>query len=111
MTNKPIQSFRRNGVEIAYWGFNRFSVQKRYKKKDSDSWLSTNNYFRNELEKLGELISEVLRSTTKEADKPRTELISQQQGAGETDPQPKLWANDFPSDSEAPPFEDDDIPF
>ena len=76
------------GLEVVEWEGSKYSIQKSYKKKDSDEWVRFNiSLFKNELEELGSLIAKAL-------------------GEPEVDQMPTPEYEQKP-----PPFTDDDIPF
>lgn len=60
--NKPIQDFKHKGVSVAVWnaknGGYSFSIQKRYKDKQSGEWKESRYYFKEEIDGLIELLKE-----------------------------------------------------
>lgn len=62
--NKPVQDFKNKGVSVAVWnaknGGYSFSIQKRYKDKQSGEWKESRYYYKDELEALIELLKEAV---------------------------------------------------
>jgi len=60
--NKPVQDFKTKGVSVAVWnaknGGYSFSIQKRYKDKQSGEWKESRYYYKEEVEALIELLKE-----------------------------------------------------
>lgn len=59
----PIKKWSRKGLELAAWEGNtgkRFSIQKRYKDKNSGEWKESKSIFKEELGALREMIDEAL---------------------------------------------------
>lgn len=63
--NKPIQDFKNKGVSVAVWnaknGGYSFSIQKRYKDKQSGDWKESRYYYKEEMEGLIELLQEAVK--------------------------------------------------
>jgi hypothetical protein len=63
--NKPIQDFKNKGVSVAVWnaknGGYSFSIQKRYKDKQSGDWKESRYYYKEEMEGLIELLQEAIK--------------------------------------------------
>lgn len=99
---KPIQSWKSKGIDIAAWtgkngGFT-FTIQKRYKDKQSGEWKTTGTYFPDDLTALAGLINEA-------------RVWAQDNGLEKTEP-----IDNRPASSEVKAvitsaFDDDDIPF
>lgn len=62
--NKPVQDFKNKGLSVAVWpgrnGGYTYSVQKRYKDKQSGEWKETKSLFKEEAEALIELLQQAL---------------------------------------------------
>ena len=62
--NKPLQDFKNKGVSVAVWptknGGYSYSIQKRYKDKQSGEWKETKSLFKEEAEALIELLQQAL---------------------------------------------------
>lgn len=63
--NKPVQDFKNKGVSVAVWearnGGYSFSIQKRYKDKQSGEWKESKYYYKEEVEGLIELLQEAVK--------------------------------------------------
>lgn len=63
--NKPLQDFKNKGVSVAVWaaknGGYSFSLQKRYKDKQSGEWKESRYYYKDEIEGLIELLKEAVK--------------------------------------------------
>jgi len=66
--NKPVQDFKNKGVSVAVWntknGGYSFSLQKRYRDKQSGEWKESKYYYKDELEALIELLKEAVTYAT-----------------------------------------------
>lgn len=89
--SKPLKTYRFKGVQLSDWGQGKYSIDKRYKKKDSDEWLSTKTFFTAELEGLRDLLNEAL-TDGKTVD-------------------PNLLDSLPKAESNTIPFDDDELPF
>lgn len=62
--NRPVQDFKNKGVSVAVWntknGGYSYSVQKRYKDKQSGEWKESKYYYKEEVEGLIELLKEAV---------------------------------------------------
>lgn len=62
--NKPLQDFKNKGLSVAVWagrnGGYTFTVQKRYKDKQTGEWKETKSLFKEEAEALIELLQQAL---------------------------------------------------
>lgn len=62
--NKPVQDFKNKGVSVAVWaaknGGYSFSLQKRYKDKQSGEWKESRYYYKDEIEGLIELLKQAM---------------------------------------------------
>lgn len=62
--NKPVQDFKNKGVSVAVWptknGGYSYSIQKRYKDKQTGEWKETKSLFKEEAEALIELLQQAL---------------------------------------------------
>lgn len=68
MENKKPKVLMFGTLQIKKWDngdFNSFTIEKRYKPKDSEEWQSTNSLSRDDLLKLKVLIDEILREDIK----------------------------------------------
>lgn len=62
--NKPVIDFKNKGVSVAVWntknGGYSFSLQKRYKDKQTGEWKESRYYYKDELESLIDLLKEAV---------------------------------------------------
>jgi len=62
--NKPVQDFKHKGLSVAVWptknGGYSYSIQKRYKDKQSGEWRETKSFFKEEAEALIDLLKQAL---------------------------------------------------
>lgn len=62
--NKPVMDYKNKGVSVAVWtaknGGYSFSIQKRYKDKQSGDWKESKYYYKEEVEGLIELLKEAV---------------------------------------------------
>ena len=70
--NKPVKDFKNKGVSVAVWsaknGGYSFSLQKRYKDKQSGEWKESRYYYKEELESLIELLKEAVNYASNRAE-------------------------------------------
>ena len=63
--NKPVMDYKNKGVSVAVWrarnGGYSFSIQKRYKDKQSGDWKESRYYYKEEVEGLIELLQEAVK--------------------------------------------------
>jgi len=63
--NKPVQNFRDKGVDVAVWnaknGGYSFTIRKTYKNKQSGEYVETKYLYKEECEKLIELLQEAVK--------------------------------------------------
>jgi hypothetical protein len=63
--NKPVQNFRDKGVDVAVWnaknGGYSFTIRKTYKNKQSGEYVETKYMYKEECEKLIELLQEAVK--------------------------------------------------
>lgn len=63
--NKPVMDYKNKGVSVAVWtaknGGYSFSIQKRYKDKQSGEWKESKYYYKEEVESLIELLQEAVK--------------------------------------------------
>lgn len=63
--NKPLQDYKNKGVSVAVWearnGGYSYSIQKRYKDKQSGDWKESKYYYKEEVEGLIELLQEAVK--------------------------------------------------
>lgn len=63
MPNKPKQTWKAGGISIVEWANQRgssYSISKQFKDKATGDWKSTNSFFKADLEKLADLLSQIL---------------------------------------------------
>ena len=65
----PKNKYNHKGISVCEWDGGSFTVEKRYKPKDSAEWKVTKTYFRNELEELAKLIQQALANSAVEPKK------------------------------------------
>ena len=62
--NKPVQDFKHKGLSVAVWptrnGGYSYSIQKRYKDKQTGEWKETKSLFKEEAEALIDLLKQAL---------------------------------------------------
>lgn len=62
--SKPVQDFKHKGLSVAVWptrnGGYSYSIQKRYKDKQTGEWRETKSLFKEEAEALIELLKQAL---------------------------------------------------
>lgn len=62
--NKPIKDFREKGVSVAIWenrnGGYSYSIQKRYKDKNTGEWKESRYWYKDEMAALIELLKEAM---------------------------------------------------
>jgi hypothetical protein len=62
--NKPVQDFKHKGLSVAVWptknGGYSYSIQKRYKDKQSGEWRETKSFFKEEIEALIDLLKQAV---------------------------------------------------
>jgi hypothetical protein len=96
--NKPIMKYRgfgSIGLQLAVWRNDKgcsYSIQKRFKAKDSDEWKDTNTLFTQDLHALKIMIDEAIKFSDAYMQK-------------------KHESNEVNSDEPIIEFNDDDIPF
>lgn len=70
--NKPVQSFRDKGVDVAVWtaknGGYSFTIRKTYKNKETQQYVETKYYYKEELEKLIELLQQAVKYASNRAE-------------------------------------------
>ncbi len=63
--NKPVQNFRDKGIDVAVWsaknGGYSFTIRKTYKNKQSGEYVETKYMYKEECEKLIELLQEAVK--------------------------------------------------
>jgi len=69
--NKPVQNFRDRGLDVAVWptknGGYSFTVRKTYKNKESGQYVETKYLYKEECEKLIELLQEAVKYASNRA--------------------------------------------
>ena len=70
--NKPVQNFRDKGLDVAVWptknGGYSFTVRKTYKNKESGQYVETKYLYKEEVEKLIELLQEAVKYASNRAE-------------------------------------------
>jgi len=98
--NKPVQNFRDRGLDVAVWtaknGGYSFTVRKTYKNKQSGEYVETKYLYKEEVEKLIELLQEAVKYASN-----RSEHDVEHMASGGFNGQPKKSAD----------IDIDDIPF
>jgi hypothetical protein len=98
--NKPVQNFRDRGLDVAVWpaknGGYSFTVRKTYKNKQSGEYVETKYLYKEEVEKLIELLQEAVKYASN-----RAEHDVEHMASGGFNGQPKKSAD----------IDMDDIPF
>jgi hypothetical protein len=98
--NKPVQNFRDRGLDVAVWptknGGYSFTVRKTYKNKESGQYVETKYLYKEECEKLIELLQEAVKYASN-----RSEHDVEHMASGGFNGQPKKQAD----------IDMDDIPF
>ena len=93
----PVKTIRDKGLQIAVWESNNggysFSISKTYKCKKTDQWKDSKYYYKEDLQKLGEMIELAIGYASDRATHEGEAIASPKQ-------EPKFT-----------PFEDDDLPF
>jgi transposase len=93
----PVKTIRDKGLQIAVWesknGGYSFSISKTYKCKATDQWKDSKYYYKEDLQKLGDMIQLAVGYASDRATHEAEAIASPKQ-------EPKFT-----------PFEDDDIPF
>ena len=63
--NKPVQNFRDRGIDVAVWtaknGGYSFTFRKTYKNKQSGEYVETKYFYKEECERLIELLQEAVK--------------------------------------------------
>lgn len=69
--NKPVQNFRDRGLDVAVWptknGGYSFTIRKTYKNKQSGEYVETKYLYKEECEKLIELLQEAVKYASNRA--------------------------------------------
>jgi hypothetical protein len=69
--NKPVQNFRDRGLDVAVWtaknGGYSFTIRKTYKNKQSGEYVETKYMYKEECEKLIELLQEAVKYASNRA--------------------------------------------
>jgi hypothetical protein len=69
--NKPVQNFRDKGIDVAVWnaknGGYSFTIRKTYKNKQSGEYVETKYMYKEECEKLIELLQEAVKYASNRA--------------------------------------------
>jgi hypothetical protein len=69
--NKPVQNFRDRGIDVAVWsaknGGYSFTIRKTYKNKQTGEYVETKYMYKEELEKLIELLQEAVKYASNRA--------------------------------------------
>ena len=98
--NKPVQNFRDKGIDVAVWnaknGGYSFTIRKTYKNKQSGEYVETKYLYKEECEKLIELLQEAVKYASNRAEHDVEHIAS-----GGFNGQPKKQAD----------IDMDDIPF
>lgn len=98
--NKPVHNFRDKGIDVAVWptknGGYSFTVRKTYKNKESGQYVETKYFYKEECEKLIELLQEAVKYASN-----RAEHDVEHMASGGFNGQPKKSAD----------VDMDDIPF
>jgi transposase len=93
----PVKTIRDKGLQIAVWesknGGYSFSISKTYKCKATDQWKDSKYFYKEDLQKLGDMIQLAVGYASDRATHEAEAIASPKQ-------EPKFT-----------PFEDDDIPF
>ncbi len=70
--NKPVQNFRDKGIDVAVWnaknGGYSFTIRKTYKNKQSGEYVETKYLYKEECEKLIELLQEAVKYASNRAE-------------------------------------------
>ena len=70
--NKPVMDYKNKGVSVAVWptknGGYSYSIQKRYKDKQSGDWKESKYYYKEEVEGLIELLQEAVKYASNRAE-------------------------------------------
>jgi hypothetical protein len=93
----PVKTIRDKGLQIAVWESNNggysFSISKTYKCKKTDQWKDSKYYYKEDLQKLGEMIELAIGYASDRATHEAEAIASPKQ-------EPKFT-----------PFDEDDLPF
>jgi transposase len=93
----PVKTIRDKGLQIAVWESNNggysFSISKTYKCKATDQWKDSKYFYKEDLQKLGDMIQLAVGYASDRATHEAEAIASPKQ-------EPKFT-----------PFEDDDLPF
>lgn len=93
----PVKTIRDKGLQIAVWesknGGYSFSISKTYKCKATDQWKDSKYFYKEDLQKLGDMIQLAVGYASDRATHEAEAIASPKQ-------EPKFT-----------PFEDDDLPF
>lgn len=97
--NKPVQNFRSKGLDVAVWpaknGGYSFTFRKTYKNKETQQYVETKYFYKDEVEQLIELLKEAVKYASN-----RAEHDVEHMASGGLNAQPKKAEIDM-----------DDIPF
>lgn len=70
--NKPVQNFRDKGLDVAVWenrnGGYSFTFRKTYKNKETQQYVETKYFYKEECEKLIELLQEAVKYASNRAE-------------------------------------------
>jgi hypothetical protein len=70
--NKPVQNFRDRGIDVAVWsaknGGYSFTVRKTYKNKQTGEYVETKYLYKEEVEKLIELLQQAVKYASNRAE-------------------------------------------
>jgi len=70
--NKPVQNFRDRGIDVAVWsaknGGYSFTIRKTYKNKETQQYVETKYYYKEEIEKLIELLQQAVKYASNRAE-------------------------------------------
>lgn len=95
MSNKPVDKWKRNGLEFAQWSNGSFSFSKSYKNKDTNKYQETSVIWKHELALIAMLAIEAYLKSTDTKGSFTSEDIEIGMAEG----------------TKAPTKDDDDIPF
>lgn len=69
--NRPVQNFKDRGVDVAVWtaknGGYSFTIRKTYKNKETQQYIETKYYYKEEIEKLIELLQQAVKYASNRA--------------------------------------------
>jgi hypothetical protein len=78
--NKPVQNFRDKGIDVAVWsaknGGYSFTIRKTYKNKQSGEYVETKYLYKEECEKLIELLQEAVKYASNRAEHDEEHIAS-----------------------------------